>query len=222
MNYEKITRSAYRSRERAASYKRYHTSKLSWGRIATRLEQRIVRRFLQCAHLRASETVLDIPCGTGVLGETLAVFPARVIASDISIEMISLGMNEYIREQFDGFVQADITAIPFPCDRFAAVVALGLMHRIPAEVRGHALSELHRISRRIAVVSFSFTSPAQAAKHRLLQAVTSHHVPAAAAIPRFQAEEEICRAGFRVVECAAVAPFLSAESVFLLEKVASR
>lgn len=218
MDYEKNTRNAYRSPERAVAYKRYHNSQISWGRITTRLEQRIVRRFLEQLALTGTDAVLDIPCGTGVLGPTLAAFPVHVVGSDISLEMMRLAVDEYDLARVDGWVQADITATPFRRGRFAAAVVLGLMHRIPAEVRAAALSELHRITKRSVIVSFSSTSAMQKVKHALFRALTKRYIPAASAIPLSQAEEEIRRAGFRIVKRRALAPFLSAESLFLLEK----
>ena len=218
MDYEKLTRQAYRSPERAVAYKSYHNTRISWGRITTRLEQRVVRGFLERLHLGGTDTVLDIPCGTGVLGPTLARFASRVVGSDISLEMMGLAVEEYDQASVDGWVQADITATPFRSDRFTVTVVLGLMHRIPADVRASALAELYRISSSSVIVSFSATSAVQKVKRSFLRALTKRYIPAASAIPLRQAEAEIRSAGFRIVKRTALAPFLSAESLFLLQK----
>src|SRR6266540_1394938 len=95
MDYENETRAAYRSPERAAAYKRYHTTDRSWALIATRLEQRLIRRMLSAHDWSAADTMLDVPCGTGILGPTVARVPASIVASDISAEMMALAATEY-------------------------------------------------------------------------------------------------------------------------------
>ena len=219
MNYEQETRDAYKSRDRAAAYKAYHTSDLSWGRISTRLEQRGIRRLLGERRWSADDRLLDAPCGTGILGSLLSSVPGRIVASDISMEMMALAGDAYDARQLTGFVQADITATPFANGQFAGIVTIGFMHRVPASVRQATLAELHRLCGGIAIVSFSFTSPAQKLKHAVLRALTRRHIPAPHATPRPVIEREIADAGFRVARRIAIAPFLSAESLYLLERV---
>lgn len=216
MDYEAGTRVAYRSRERASSYKRYHTTQWSWGRIATRLEQSAIRRLVSDRGWKQGDVILDAPCGTGILGATLATSQAQVVASDISMEMMSLAAGEYARDHFRGFVQADITAVPFSDRVFAGVITLGFMHRVPGHVRAAALSEIARVCSSTAIISFSLASRSQRLKHRLLRAIIPQHVPAPCAIDRKQAEAEIRAAGFTIVRRIAVAPLLSAESLYLL------
>jgi SAM-dependent methyltransferase len=215
-NYEHATREAYRSPERAASYKRYHTEAWSWARAATWLEQRAIRRLLAYRAWQSGEVILDIPCGTGILGATLRTLPVHVVASDISPAMMALARGEYPEERFRGFVQADITAVPFADARFDGVLALGFLHRVPAHVRRGALAEIRRVCHRLALVSFSLTSPVQRLKQRTLRSIRARHVPAPCAIARAQAELEIRAAGFHILRRVSVAPLLSAESLYLL------
>jgi ubiquinone/menaquinone biosynthesis C-methylase UbiE len=217
MDYEGATRSAYRSRERASSYKRYHTTEWSWGRIATYLEQSAIRRLLSSRAWTAADLILDAPCGTGILGATLARSRAQVIASDISLEMMALADGEYSREHLRGFVQADITTVPFADKTFAGVITLGFMHRVPHHVRKTALSEIARVCSSTAIISFSLRSQTQLLKQHLLRFLTSRYTGAPCAIDRKQAEAEIRDAGFTIVRRVAVAPLLSAESLYLLK-----
>lgn len=218
MDYETETRSAYQSRDRAAAYKRYHTSDWSWGRIATRLERRALRRLLRARAWTSSDLILDVPCGTGILGPLLGELSAGVVASDIAFEMMALAGDEYARSQLRGFVQADITATPFRDRRFAGLVVLGFMHRVPSEIRRRALAELHRICGDLAIVSFSFTSGAQRLKQSLLKALKPGHIPAPHAAPVDVVEREIADAGFQVARRVQIAPFLSAESLYVLRR----
>lgn len=218
MDYQKETRVAYRTPERAEAYKRYHSAGWTWGRIATWLEQKSIRGLLASRTWTPADVVLDVPCGTGILGPTLAPYAPRVVASDISLEMMRLADGAYAPGSFGGFVRSDITAMPFPDSRFSVMVTLGFMHRVPAEIRRRALAELHRVCSDTAIVSYSLTSPAQRSKHRLLRAISPRHVPAPCAISMEEAERGIREAGFHVLKRFAVVPLLSSEWLYLLSK----
>ena len=218
MDYEKQTRLAYRSSARADAYRRYQSREWTWGRITTWREQYLIRRLLARRKWNAADLVLDAPCGTGILASTLAPIAPRVLASDISSEMMQLAAGAYAIKGFGGFVQADITSMPFRDGRFSIMVTLGFMHRVPAEIRGRALRELHRICADTAIISFSLTSPTQRLKHLLLSAISARHVPAPCAISMEEAEQEIRRAGFRISERIAVLPLLSSEWLYVLSK----
>ena len=216
-NYEQETRTAYRSEERARAYVDYQERQWSWGRVVTAVEQRAVGRLL--LHVLADgDTVFDVPCGTGILGKTLARFAVRVIGGDISREMMARATTAYAPGAALGFVQADITKIPLPNDSVAGVIALGFMHRVPSGVRQAALTEIHRICHRFALVSFSLDSNAQRAKHAALHALRRRHVPAPYPASLAEVEREIQSVGFSIASRTAVLPLLSAESLFLLEK----
>lgn len=218
MDYQKETRIAYRTSARAEAYKRYHSAGWTWGRIATWFEQKCIHRLLARRAWSAADVVLDIPCGTGILAPTLAPFGPKVVAGDISLEMMRLADSAYAAASFGGLVQSDITAIPFADARFTVVVTLGFMHRAPVDIRRRALAELHRVCADTAIISYSLTSAAQRLKHWLLRATSSRHVPAPCAISMEEAEQEIGEAGFHILKRLAVVPLLSSEWLYLLSK----
>lgn len=218
MDYEKDTRLAYRSSARADAYKRYQSSQWTWGRITTWREQYLIRRLLASRMWNAADAVLDVPCGTGILASTLAPFAPRVLASDISFEMMRLAASAYAIRGFGGFVQADITAMPFSDRCFSVMVTLGFMHRVPADIRHRSLAELHRVCAETAIISFSLTSPMQRLKHLLLSMISSRHVPAPCAISMKEAEREIRQAGFLILKRVAVLPLMSSEWLYVLSK----
>ena len=216
-NYERDTRSAYRSLERAADYHRYHTAGWSWGRIATWFEQRAVRRLVGGRSWAAGKRLLDVPCGTGILATALEGASSRVLASDIAGEMMAIAAHSYRDLPLDGFVRADITALPFGGRAFDGVVTLGFMHRVPAEIRRGALAELRRVASDGAIVSFSLDSAAQRVKHGLLRvALRRAHKPAPHRAAKQEIEAEIRAAGFRIASSAPVLPLLSTEWLYLL------
>ncbi len=218
MSYEKDTRAGYQSSQRAESYKKFQTRQFTWGRISTWLEQRIVRRMLAEGRAGLEGRLLDAPCGTGILGPTLVPGNCSIVAADIAIEMMELARNEYPGERLLGFTQADITSLPFPSASFDFVVTLGFMHRVPAAIRHGALAEIFRVSSARAILSFSHTSLLQSIKHKVLCALSSAHVPASSAVSPSIAIREMEGAGFTIKTAVAIAPFLSSETLYLVEK----
>jgi SAM-dependent methyltransferase len=219
-NYEADTLNAYRTGQRAAEYKRYHTSDWSWARFVTWREQRALARELRRYSWSSDDHLLDIPCGTGILGKLLHSFPFRIVASDISLEMMALAQAEYPGERLIDCVQADITKTPFPRGSFACVVTLGFLHRVPLEVKRAALREMAALSSRVVVATCSVDTPLQRLKQRILSWVKPGHVPAPCPISLDTLSAECEGQGLRIVSAFMVVPLFSAEAMLVLEKKA--
>lgn len=217
-NYEKDTLNAYRSVERALAYKEFHTSEFSWGRLVTWFEQKAVARELRRYNWTPNDKVLDIPCGTGVLGNLIRRFPFRVVASDISLEMMDLAKEEYPKNQLLKCVQADITATKFARDSFSCVVTLGFFHRVPKEIKRAALRELAKLSNNLVIITCSVDTPIQRIKHFILDKLRRNHVPALCPVPLGEMFEECESVGLRVVRAYMVVPLFSAHAILVLEK----
>lgn len=217
-DYEKLTKDAYLTSERAAEYKQFHTRDFSWGRFVTFLEQRAIERELRHYNWSESDLLLDIPCGTGVLGPLMHKFPFKIIASDISPEMMVLARAEYPQERLVDCVEADITCTPFDRESFACVITLGFFHRVPPEIKRAAIKEITSLSRKLIVASCSVDSRTQRFKHWILSIIKPNHVPAPCPeslqniISAFEAD------GLKVVKAFKVIPILSAHTLFILEK----
>ena len=217
-DYERDTLNAYRTAERAAEYKRFHTSDWSWGRFATWCEQRAIARELGRYKWSSADQLLDIPCGTGILGKLLHQFPFRIVASDISAEMMEIAKAEYPADRLVDCIQADITATPFPRGSFACVITLGFLHRVPSEIKRAALREIAALSNRVVIVSCSVDTPLQRFKHAVLSRVKRSHVPAPCPAPIKEIIAECEALGFRVARAFMVVPMLSAHAILVLEK----
>jgi len=220
-NYERQTRRAYRDRYKAAEYRRQHTDQLTWARFATAREKRGVAALLRLCDLGPQEIILDIPCGTGVLAETLAEFPFRVVAADISREMMRLAVYAYKKGQCRGFVQADITCPPFKNDAYGCVVVLGFMHRVPPLIRAESLRALCRLTERFLILSYSLDSPAQRFKRRMVRFANQCHRFAPYPLKREELRREVHREGLAIRKIMPVVPMLSSEVLLLLEKIPS-
>jgi SAM-dependent methyltransferase len=218
MDYENQTLNGYRTPERAAEYKRFHTTDWSWGRFVTWIEQKAVARELARYDWSSLDQLLDIPCGTGVLGKLLYKFPFQIVASDISPEMMALAREEYPADRLVDCTQADITATPFPKGSFACVVTLGFLHRVPTEVKRAALREIARLSSHVVIVSCSVDTPLQRLKHSVLSLLKRNHIPAPCPVPFKEILADCDASGLRVVRAFKVLPLFSAHAILVLEK----
>jgi SAM-dependent methyltransferase len=218
MKYESDTLNAYRSKARAAEYKRYHTRDWTWARFATWREQRVLARELARYPWTAADHLLDIPCGTGILGKLLHAFPFRITASDISPDMMDLARSEYPRDRLVECVQADLTRTSFPRASFSCVVTLGFLHRVPSEIKRAALAEIAALSSRVVILTCSVDTPMQRLKHAVLSRLWRGHVPAPcpASLQDLVAESEAH--GLRLVRAFMVVPLLSSEALLVFEK----
>jgi len=218
IDYEKETRDAYLTPSRAAEYKRYNSVDWTWGRFVTWMEMRAVARELGRYQWSPSDQLLDIPCGAGILGKVLQRFPFRIVASDISAEMLTLARPEYPSDRLAACTQADITATPFPRASFACVVTLSFLHRVPLEVKRAALREIAALSNRVVIINCSVDTPLQRIKHAVLSRIRRKHVPAPCPAPLSEIIAECESQGLHVVRSSMVVPMLSACALLVLEK----
>jgi SAM-dependent methyltransferase len=218
MNYQKDTLNAYRSEARAVGYKHYQTRGWNWARFITWRQQRLLVRELARYKWSDEDILLDVPCGTGVLGRILKKLPLCIIACDISAEMMALACEEYSSDRFISCVLADITTMPFPRSSFNCVVTLGFLHRVPIEIKRAALCEIAALSTRVVIADYSIDTALQRLKHRILLKLSRSHIPAPCptTLKEFKAECET--AGLKVVRSMKVLPFFSASVIFILEK----
>jgi SAM-dependent methyltransferase len=218
MSYEQDTRAAYRSQARAAAYRHRQTHAWSWARLATWREQARLARVLRGLGLNERALVLDVPCGTGILGRLLGGFSCRVVASDISTEMMALARAEYRADRFKGFLQSDILRLPFSPGSFDCVVVLGFLHRVPAEIRRRSLREAAAVSKRSVVVTCSIDNAAQRIKARALRLLNPGYRPAPHRAPLSDVLADCAAVRLRVAGLFRPLPVLSSEVVLLLEK----
>ena len=95
-------------------------------------------------------TVLDAPCGTGILTDLFASLGLRVTGLDISAAMLEVSAQ---RAPEHGHVRADVERLPFATGTFDAVVCNRFLMHLPDNVRPAVLRELARVSRGPLVVT---------------------------------------------------------------------
>jgi ubiquinone/menaquinone biosynthesis C-methylase UbiE len=218
MSYQTETRDAYRNEVKANDYKNQYIKGFKWARFTMWKQKKIINKYLFNCSLEKNDSLLDIPCGTGYIGNILSKLPCSIVASDISIEMMELARAEYSNNNFHGFIQSDITNTPFKHNYFKCVIVLALMHRLPVNIREQVLSEVVRISNEFVIISYSIESNLQKFKWKLLSMVNRSHIPAPASIPLSDIENELYSAGLKIVKKERIIHFLSAKVVFLVKK----
>ncbi len=217
-SYDVDTRRHYDT-DRARIYDQQITGS-TWMRIATWLEARIVSRQLTSFKLDETHLAIDMPCGTGLLGPVFADQRCRVMPCDISLDMMRYARVNYRNANLFAMVQGDLAQIPFPDGHFDAVVSIGLMHRVPPEIRSKFLTELRRIAKRDLIVSYSVDTPCQRLKQWLIKLVWRSHISASDPASWRVIRRELQENRLEIVRKFTVMPLASAEIILHLRKAA--
>jgi len=112
-------------------------------------EQRFREMLLGLAQLREGETVLDIGCGTG----SLAIAARRLVGQsgdvhgiDASPQMIARAAHKARKARVEvEFHTAAAETLPFPDDRFDAVLSTLMLHHLPKPARQRCVADAWRI-----------------------------------------------------------------------------
>ncbi|MBL51621.1 MAG: hypothetical protein CMG57_06650 [Candidatus Marinimicrobia bacterium] len=217
MSYEKDTKNAYRNQDKANAYKNQYIEGFKWARFTMWKQKKIIEAFINYCSFKKTDSILDAPCGAGYIGDLLSDLDSEIIASDISMEMMDLAIGEYKSDSFSGFIQSDITKLPFDFNYFKCTIVLALMHRLPKEIREEVLNEIIRVTSRYLIVSYSIESPLQQVKKLLLKIVNKNYLPAPSSLSFDTIINEFTDSNLNIIKHKRIMPFLSAKVVFLLE-----
>jgi ubiquinone/menaquinone biosynthesis C-methylase UbiE len=161
-------------RYQSASYAQKYTQEYLGGldlkslrsRIIAGFEKSIIERLIKGV-VENGDVVLDVPSGSGKLGQTLSIFPVKIVAGDISLEMMSLARGEYARDKLIKLLRLDARVMPLKDNCIDIVICLRLFQRLPKDVRCDILNEFQRITRRYLIISYSYESITQRMRGRL-------------------------------------------------------
>jgi ubiquinone/menaquinone biosynthesis C-methylase UbiE len=155
-----------------------------------------LRRLLNKAlgNLSPGSVVLDIPCGTGRIDNWLLNASLRVIAADISSEMLAVARQK-VRPTASwlGFLRADADHLPLRSHSVDVVLCIRFLHLLDQEARLRVLSEVARVARRRAVVEFRVERRVKAAKRALISWLTRQ--PARKKMTVSEIADELSRCG---------------------------
>lgn len=154
-------------------------------------------------YLKTTDTMVEFGCGTGTTALKLASFVVRVVASDISPEMIAIGRE---KAQAEGKTNIEFTvatpeAAPWSDAEFDVAVGFNLLHLVQA--RQSALANVHRVLKPGGL--FISKTPCLADANPIFRLVVPamQFVGQAPYVAFFSAdalEREITSAGFEIIE----------------------
>jgi ubiquinone/menaquinone biosynthesis C-methylase UbiE len=104
------------------------------------LDRQVLDTFVE--RIPAKESVLDLGCGPGQVGQYVAERGPRVVGMDLAQEMLLVARP---RIGIGRLACGDMRAIPFRSGSFSGVVAFYSVHNLPRSELGTALAEIHRI-----------------------------------------------------------------------------
>jgi SAM-dependent methyltransferase len=115
-------------------------------------------KLVKFAKIRAGDKVLDVACGTGVVGITAARLGAKVSALDLTPELLERAReNASIAEVQIDFREGDVEALPFADGEFDVVVSqFGHMFAPRPEV---AIREMLRVLKTGGTIAFATWPP---------------------------------------------------------------
>ncbi len=125
--------------------------------------------------------------------------------------MLTLGRERAVAAEAR-FVAADATRLPFAAASFEGVLCLRFLHHLDEKTRRSVFTEMRRVSKRWAVVSFPSVRTLRAWSRRLRGKGLG---------PRRALEDftrELAANGWRAVRSASVVPFFAETTLVLVEK----
>lgn len=146
--YRKVKKS-YRSDNKANVYdsKRFNTPK---GRLLNRRYLTAVTGVLNNIKERGYQIdlLLDMPCGTGRVFQTLSSKGINFMGADISKEMMLVSQQKIPSDNVIPLIQCDGEKMPFKDNSFDVITCFRfLTMKVPAEARHLIFKEMARISR---------------------------------------------------------------------------
>ena len=127
------------------------------GRLSHKAEASALKTMAE-RYFESAGTVLEVPCGTARLFPVLAALGLRVTGADVSNEMLDAARKKYGDDPGVSFQRADAENMPFGDDSFDYATSFRLMCHLPPETRRTVLREMLRVTKKILIVNYHFTS----------------------------------------------------------------
>ncbi|RNJ27095.1 class I SAM-dependent methyltransferase [Halosegnis longus] len=215
LDYSEEMKEHYKSDSVAEEYHEAYTEDGNWRHnlIANR-ERNAVASLLKKV---PTDSILDIPTGTGKLAPVFAETGSTVTACDISENMLNIAEAEYDRHGVSDarFQVCDAEEISETLDeRFNVAISLRLLHRVPTDVKRNILAELGAVGDYViasTAIETSFHQTRRNIRQRLLGGDERNH-----GYESPETTREIMTDGFEIIASKRVLPVLSQEHVFLL------
>jgi SAM-dependent methyltransferase len=178
-----------------------------YGGVVRSLNLRLLHRALArgLADVDGRGLVLDVPCGTGIIGAYLVGRGFEVVGADISPAMLGVAAG---RDRRAALVRADLEAPPWRPRSFDAVVCVRFLMHLPAAARPRVLRTLASLTHGPLVVTvchpYTLKSLGRAARRRL-----GGSAKQSPRLTRRELAAEVDAAGLVLERVIPVMPFLS-------------
>ncbi len=190
-----------------------------YGGLVRRLNLRLLERTIVrgLAGVDGDRLVLDVPCGTGIVGDHLAGSGFKVIGADISPAMLAVAAE---RDHAVGLLRVDLEAPPWRPRTFDAVVCARFLMHLPAESRPRVLRTLAELARGplVATVCHPYTVKSLG---RWVRRRLGGRAKQSPRLTRRALAAEVAAAGLELERVLPVLPFLSEVWVVVLRTRAS-
>lgn len=102
-------------------------------------------------HIKKEDTVLELGCGTGYFTREILHTNAKVVAIDISPDLLNVA-RETISSENVTFVEENAYQMSFRDNQFDAVIGSSVLHHLDIE---KAIAEIHRVMKPNGIVAFT-------------------------------------------------------------------
>lgn len=119
--------------ERAKTYEN-----ISWAK-----EETYLKTFLEATRPKKTDILLDCGTGTARIAALFSPFVKKVVALDISKDMLSVAKTKIQGYKNMHLIKGNILNIPFPANSFDKITARMVFHHIKEQKK--ALDECHRV-----------------------------------------------------------------------------
>ncbi len=108
-------------------------------------DQEIIEKIKTTADLTHEMTVLDAGCGPGILTETLAPLVHKIVAYDLTPEMVEAAETRCKKAELSNveYRIGTIESLPYENEHFDRVITRLVVHHLPEPSKG--LEEMHRV-----------------------------------------------------------------------------
>ncbi len=182
-----------------------------------RREQAAVKRIF--ASLPRCKNVLDVPCGAGRFAAVLGADGRKLIAIDVAAEVLVHAGERAKKAGVDAQVmQGDASKLPLSDKAVDCAFSNRLLHHIlDRKERIKILRELHRVTRRFAIVSF-FDYHSFGTIRKILKAIKGRKPPYEGQPTFAEFAAEVNEAGFAVQQVVPTGAPWIAQKYFVLER----
>lgn len=202
-------------------YRRIDALRYEQRRYGSFVRRMNLRRLIRCilsglSGVPSGGVVLDAPCGTGILHDSLSARGLRVVGADISPAMLDLTRHRDATRQC---VRADIEQPPFRPGRFDAIVCNRFLMHLPSPTRIAVLRALASVTHGPLVVTVCHPYTVKSGL-RSLRRLVGGRAKRSPRLSHAELQAEVDAAGLKLSRVIPVMPLLSEIWVAVIERPA--